>query len=367
MPNNNLHVLHLSTNADWRGGEQQVAYLLEELKAKGVQQTVIGRIGSAMEKYCQEHGFSYQGFKRKSSISISFAYKLNKFYSKNEVNIIHAHDSHGHTFAVLADTLFGGSPPIVVSRRVSFPVSKSIFSKFKYNYLKIKSIICSSGAVKRITEPNIRDKSVLSVVYDGIDIDKFKQATDKGVLRKEFNIPADTPIVGNVAALTEEKDYFTFIDTAAICLQQELKVAFVIIGDGKLEAELKQYVKEKGVEEHIHFAGYRTDVHQLLPELDLFLATPTNEGLGTSILDAMACGIPVVATNAGGIPETVKHLQTGWLSPVKDAENLAEGVKSILTDKQLAVKLTEGAAKNLLFFSKQAMGEGVIDVYKSIS
>lgn len=366
MPSNNLHVLHLSTNATWRGGEQQVAYLLDELKAKGVTQTIVGRKNSAMQKYCEENGYSYVGFKRKSSVSLRFAFKLNRLYRKNKIDIIHAHDSHGHTFAVLADTLFGGSPPIVVSRRVSFPVSKSIFSKFKYNYLKVKSIICSSQAVMKITEPSIRDKSVLSVVYDGIDIDKFKDAKDKGVLRKEFNIPSDTPIVGNIAALTSEKDYFTFIDTAAICIQQELKAAFVIIGGGRLEAELKQYAKAKGVAELIHFAGYRTDAHQLLPEFNVFLATPTNEGLGTSILDAMACNIPVVATNAGGILESVIHMKTGWLSPVKDAENLAEGIKNILTENQLSVKLTDEAKKRLNNFSKQSMGEGVYNQYNQL-
>ena len=255
----------------------------------------------------------------------------------------------------------------MVSRRVSFAVSKSIFSKFKYNYLKVKSIICSSEAVKRITEPSIRDKSVLSVVYDGIDIDKFKDAKDTGALRNEFNIPADIPIVGNIAALTGEKDYFTFIDTAAICIQQALRAAFVIIGDGSRKGELKQYARDKGIDEHIYFAGYRTNAHQLLPEFNVFLATPTNEGLGTSILDAMACGMPVVATNAGGIPESVKHMQTGWLSPVKDVENLAEGVRNILTDKQLSVKLTEGATQNLKTFTKQAMAEGVYDIYKAFA
>lgn len=361
-----MHIAHICTNLTWRGGEQQVAYLLEELAAKGVTQSVICLPGSVMEEHCQQKGYNYYSIKKNSSVSLRFALKLRKFCLKQGVTITHAHDSHAHTFMVLADALFGGMPAMVVSRRVDFPVSKSIFSRFKYNYLKIKKIICVSHAIQAITAPAIRDKSVLVTVHSGNDMSRFSNFTKNGKLHKELGINEDIKLVGNVAALAPHKDYFTFIDTVELLVKKELNAKYLIIGSGPLEKEIKAYVAAKKLEGHILFLGFRKDIPDVLPELDVFLITSETEGLGTSVLDAMACKVPVVATNAGGIPEMVKHLETGWLGEVKTPESLAEGVEKILTDKQLSVRLTDAAAQMLQSFTKQAMAAGILAEYKQL-
>jgi glycosyltransferase involved in cell wall biosynthesis len=139
----------------------------------------------------------------------------------------------------------------------------------------------------------------------------------------------------------------------------------VIAGDGPLFPDLIQQVQHAGLEERVHFAGHVSNAWGIIREADVFVMSSREEGLGTSILDAMALDIPVAATRAGGIPEMLED-GAGLLVPVGDGVQLGRAVSSLIRDKELRLRITERASRRLARFTARAMADGVRSVYRSI-
>ena len=364
--NSKLKILHISSARSWRGGEQQLAYLLEELQALGQEQLVLCVRGSAMEGFCREKGFTFMTYQKRFSANPLVGLKIGRICKKHSIDLIHVHDSHAHTFAWLG-ALFGNKTPIVVSRRVDFPIGKGRFSQMKYHHPSVRKILCVSEEIRRVLLRDYRFPERTAVVYSGIDLEKF-HFTDTGILHREYRIPEALPLIANVAAIAPHKDYFTFVRCVDILVRQGVQAAFFIIGgDGGDRPAVERLIRERGLEGHIHLTGHRADIPAILPEIDLLLFTSKTEGLGTTVLDAMACGVPVVATAAGGIPEMIGDGETGLLAPVGDAEKLARQIIRLLGDRALRARLTEGALLRVRDFSKEAMGRGVMEAYTSLS
>jgi glycosyltransferase involved in cell wall biosynthesis len=178
------------------------------------------------------------------------------------------------------------------------------------------------------------------LVYEGVP-DRPAQPGGREALA-ELGVPAGAPVVGNVAALTGHKDHRTLIEAAALAVRTLPEARFVIVGDGELRAELEALARARGLGAHVLFLGFRSDLDRLLPAFDVFCLSSHLEGLGTSLLDAMAFSRPVVATAAGGIPEAVEDGVTGRVVRVRDPAALAEALVAVLRDAELRVRL--GAA-----------------------
>lgn len=361
-----IKLLHISSALTWRGGEQQIAYLLEELQKYEVEQHVFCVEKTPLAVWCEKNKISYFAYKKKSSISTKVAEKIAAFCYIKKIDLIHVHDSHSHTYAFMSVVLNWNKADIVISRRVDFPIRRSFFSSWKYNHSSIKKIICVSEGVKSVLFPAIKDKGMLNVIYDGIDIERFV-FEQSNILHREFNIPKEKKIIANIAAIANHKDYFTFVNTAKNLISKGLDVVFFIIGDDDgEEAIIKKYVHQQNLSSHIIFTGFRTDIPQILPEVDVLLFTSKEEGLGTTILDAFACKVPVVATAAGGIPEIITNEKTGLLAPVGDAQTLAHYVEKILADRNLREQLIENAWQKVKYFSKENMAKKTLEVYQSL-
>jgi len=303
------------------------------------------------------------------------AYQFKKLGKKLKIDLAHLHDSHSHTFGYIS-AILGNATPFVLSRRVDFPVKNNWLSYRKYNHTSIKKILSVSNFVQKILAPSIQDQSKLQVVHSGVDTTRFKY-TNQNILRQTYGIPAATKIIANVAAIATHKDYFTFVDTANILLksasrtsssgstQQALK--FIIIGaDGGEETLIKQYIQKNELSDHFIFTGFRKDVPQILPEVDVFLFTSKEEGLGTSVIDALACGIPVVATKAGGIPEIIQDGKNGFLAPIKNAPLLADKVAHLLASPYIRNKFIKNGQQTALQFSKEETARKTLAIYQEI-
>ncbi len=357
--------MHISFHKDWRGGEQQATYLYHELQHKNCLQWVLCSEGNAMETYCEANGLPYYSFKKGLLANLKNRHLLMDICEQHNINIIHVHDSAAHTLAAMA-CLKRLHIPIVVHRRVDFPVKDNRFSKKKYNVDCIKRYFCVSGKIKEILEPAITGNAKVQVIYSGIDPDRFTGKRNTGILHKEFRLPEKARIIGNTSALADHKDLYTFVDTAEILLRTYDDIYFFIIGEGMEREALEQYIREKNLEKRIILTGFRKDIPDVMPEFDVFLFTSKTEGLGTSVLDAFACGIPVVTTNAGGIPEIVKNNENGLMAHVSDSATLASQTSLLLNEKALCDKLRENAAETIKHFTKKVMAEKIYTAYREI-
>ncbi len=360
-----MKILHLSSEKSWRGGEQQMAYLIEELKVLGVDSCVAARSGSAFEKWCLSNKIPLISIPFKNDFDLSSALKVKAYCRNNNFDFIHMHSSRSHSLAILANTL-GNTVPLILARRVDFPLKKNYFSKKKYSHPAIKKIICVSNKIKELVIDSTNQPEKCTTVYDGVDLHRFDGLGAKGTIRKEFGIAADYKLIGNIAAIAPHKDYFTFLDTVKI-LSQKIKAKYLIAGEGPLREEIEKRIIELNLEKDVIVLGFRKDVENVFADLDVLLYTSKEEGLGSTLLDAMAYGLPIVAAEGGGIPEIVKNEFNGLTAPIQDSKKLSEHVLRMLDDTTLREKLVNNAKNFVNGFSKQAMAKQTLEVYMQSS
>ncbi len=359
-----MKIIHVSSALSWRGGEQQIAYLLMELAKRDIPQVVFCPDGSPLHTFCSKNGIAVITYRNRSGFYLLHALKLTLLCRKVATPVIHVHDSHSHTIAFLSVALFMNKVPIVIHRRVSFPAKKSFFSNIKYNHSAITHIICVSDHARAQVNRRLLKTDKTVVIHDGIDLSKFKEKKAGNILRNKYNLQSRHILIGNISALTPEKDLITFIDTAGFLLKKYPDLRFFIIGDGAQKQTIAAYIAAHKIGNEVILTGFLDNIPDILPELDLFLFTSANEGLGTTLLDAFACKVPVVSTNAGGIPEIVKNNVTGILAGVKQPSELAEAVEIVLNNSELKLRLVKNAFAEVQEFSAEIMALKTIEIYK---
>jgi glycosyltransferase involved in cell wall biosynthesis len=341
-----MNILNITTMTEWRGGDAQMYTsfkLLEEYK--DLNQIILCPKTSVLAKKCKEDHSKYCTYSKTSDI-FSLIRPIIQNCRKEKIDLIHVHDSNSLTAALLSSVFLPSKTKIVYSRKRNNKIKDKFLNKYKYSHSKITKIISVSKAVESIFDNIIKNKSKLVTIYDAIDVSFFSKNKSKNLIHKEFSMPKETLIIGNVAALTSQKDIFTFIDTARKIMDKktiDLTIKFVVIGDGPLRLELENHVDIMGLKDDLFFMGFRDNVEELLPEFDIFLLTSLTEGLPLTIYEAFATKIPVVATNAGGIAEVIENGKTGFVTNLKDTENLANGVLKILNDEQLSETIKTNA------------------------
>jgi glycosyltransferase involved in cell wall biosynthesis len=358
-------VVHVSTARTWRGGEQQVVYLYEELAALGLEQLVVCASGSGIERVLRERGHRHLAVARRGAVDPLFARSLARAAAEAGADVVHAHDPHAHTAAVVATAIFGMRAPVVVHRRVDVAPRRGPFTRWKYDHPAVRRIVCVSGAIADVLRPALRDPSKLRVVHSGVDPARFAAGPD-GRLRRELGIPAGVPLVGNVAALAAHKGYPTFVDAAALVLERGVDARFLAVGEGDERGAIEARIRARGLDRKVILTGFRDDVARFLPELDVLLFPSVTEGLGTTVIDAFAARVPVVATRAGGIPELVVDGESGLLASVGDAGALADAVVRVLRDAMLRARLVRGGLARLGDFTTRRTAERVLEVYREI-
>jgi L-malate glycosyltransferase len=360
-----MKVVHLSSEKGWRGGEQQIAYLLDELEKAGVENIVVARKDSDFHLYCRQKDFQVYGVPFRSSVDIRTALVVGSICRKHGADLVHIHSAKSHSIAVLS-AVVGNKTPLILSRRVDFVPKNNFFTNWKYNHPSIKKILCVSEKICSIMREYVKSPDKCATVHSGVDLTKFSRHLSGNKLRKEFSIPEAFFLIGNSSALEAHKDYFTFIRTIAALVARNLPVRAFIMGSGSKEVELKSFASSLSLDQVITFTGFRKDIVEVLPCLDVFLMTSNEEGLGTSVLDAFLAKVVVVATAAGGIPEMVIHQESGLLAPVGDAEKLAAHIGELMSNMALREQLVRGALRKVSGFSKEKTAQQTLDHYREV-
>lgn len=359
-----MKVLHLSTAMSWRGGEQQLVYLYEGLAKNGFEQLIIAPAGSALADYCTANRLNGKTF-LKTKMLPGNLFSILKLIKDFKPEILHAHDSKAHMFLFLLGLFAAISVPLVIHKRVGFSKKRRFFRRFKYKSSGLKKVICVSEYVKERHLEITGDIDLTTVVHSAIDRNRFNRF-DKKTIHDQLNIPSDVFIVGNVAALTPEKGLLAFIDAAALVAQRYPEIKFVLVGDGPMRNLISERIKKLGLTENVLLTGFIQDSGALLAGFDVFLFTSVMEGLGTSILDAFACHVPVIATRTGGIPEMVFDGKSGLLTEVNDSRMMADCVLKLYGSEELRNRLVEGSEEVLNLFSVEKMTSEIIQIYHEI-
>lgn len=360
-----MKILHISSASTWRGGEQQIAYLIEGLHRNGVDSIIMTPKGSELSRKSLKGDPQIITYKKRFSVNPMVSLQIMKVCREHRIDGIHIHDSHAHTFTYIAYKL-GLSTPSVLSRRVDFPIKNGSYNK--YNHPMIKRILCVSNAIGTIVKKAVKEHAKVITVYSGVDARKLLGAKQLDSEEHSF-LTSGNAIIGNVAALAGHKDHHTFVLT----IDRYRKIYgleglhFVIVGgDGGEEESIRTLIKDLDLLDHISLVGYVNNPQDYLASFDLFLFTSKMEGLGTSVIDAMTMGLPIVSTQAGGLVELVIDGETALAVPVGKPERIAERLYELLSNQQLQDTLSHGARKKAKSFEVSNMVKGTLEVYREL-
>lgn len=182
--------------------------------------------------------------------------------------------------------------------------------------------------VRYLAQPRSRS----AVAYNGVDPGRFPETVDRGSARRSLGLPAGSPVIGTIARLSPQKSIETLIESLPTIFARRPNVHVLVVGDGPQRDRLSKLAEKLGVADRLHLAGFRTDIPQCLAAMDVFVLPSLFEGLPISILEAMASGLPVVATSVDGVPEAVVDGVTGLLIRPGHPRRLAESVLELLED-----------------------------------
>lgn len=351
-----MRIIHINTQKNWRGGERQLSWLYEGIQKKGIEQIIICRKKSKLEAFSIENKIQIKSFSIQIYTLFYVAFKLLKLIKKEET-IVHCHDSKSHTIALILKLIYRSNVKVVVHRKVNFPI-KGFFSKnIKYSEKYINALFCVSKSVEATVFKSTGFNNTI-VIYDMIK--PFKIPLISKYSSEKFQI-------GYIAALTEEKDHFTFLKTAKNILEINPNVQFTLAGEGKLKEKLIDFTNELGIAKNINFVGFVIDIPSLIADIDLLLFTSISEGLGSTILDFFMTKKPVVTVKNGGSEELVFQNETGFICELKDDENLAKYCLELINNPELSFKITENAYKFVIEnFSVNTIIDKTLDAYTKI-
>ncbi len=255
-------------------------------------------------------------------------------------HVLNTHSSADSWTAAVARRAFGWPGALVRSRHISAKVRPGLLHRFVYG--QSDWLITTGEAVRRGLADSYLfppDRSVS--IPTGVDLARFRPDPDRrGATRRSLGLDGDVPVIGVVAFLREDKGHEVLLRAMPRILATHPDAVLVLVGDGPLRGELEACASDLAILESVHFAGLREDVPSVLSAFDVFCQPSLrNEGVPQSVLQAGACGLPVVSTRVGGIPEAVLDGETGFLVMPGDSEGLGRAVSTLLADRKLGHRL----------------------------
>lgn len=360
-----IRVLMIDSETTWRGGEGQLLLLMRGLCADGV---VVGLAAGAESEIRRRTGdlpVVFHPLRIGGGMDVVSAWRLRGIVRRGGYDIVHSHSSHAHSVAALACAGTASRPRHVVSRRVDFPIGRGVVGAIKYRRGADVYLAISSGVREALRSGGV-PAGMIRMVPSGIDLAKFDAVGDGSALRGEFAIEPGMRVVGNIAALAPHKAQADLLRAAQIVCAARDDVRFFVVGEGRLRGELETLARSLGLEGRVTFTGFRDDALEFLRVFDCFVMSSLLEGLGTSIMDAQAAGVPVVATRTGGIPDVVEDGVTGLLAPPGDPAALAARVIRMLDDNSLRNKCISESLVRSRGYDYRHMVYKTLDAYREV-
>lgn len=265
---------------------------------------------------------------------------------KKQINLIHSNQPRSNLFGAIAAKI--KTIPIVWHERC---LERGRFDSDNIFSFLPDRIICNSGAVKNRFTKGAKTDTKIRTIINGVDLREFNPELNGSVIRKEFNIDEDEPIIGTIGRIDPEKGYECFLESARIILQDFKNVRFLVVGGAfnnpSLEGSLYEMSVEKGIDKKTIFTGFRRDIPQLLASMDIVVLPSGIDACSRVLFESMAMRKPLVATNAGGTPEIVQDGITGLLVKPRDSSGMAKCIKKLLDDKYLAEQYGNAGRKRV--------------------
>jgi glycosyltransferase involved in cell wall biosynthesis len=344
-----INVLHVIDTAGPGGAETVLLQTATRLDPARFQPAaVIGGAGWLAEQL-QESGLTAHIVPARGSFNVRYLAILLRLARQHRSDVIVAHLYGSSVYASLVGTLLS-TPVVSVLHGQSDLSDAERFSSLKAGIVRRASrkVIFVSERLQDDLRPRLRlTAAQCAVIPNGVDTEGFRPGRDRS-LRAELGLSDDTALIGAIGNVRQPKAYNVLLRAARTLLDRSLRFHMVIAGDcaNALGRHLQQLSRDLGTERNVTFLGLRPDVSRILNNLNVFVLSSETEGFSIACIEAMACGVPVVATRSGG-PEQILEGEAGLLVPTADPVALALAIAELLSSKELAAELSATAIKRV--------------------
>lgn len=358
-----MKILHVEAGKNLYGGALQVLYLLRGLQARQCQNILVCPNNSAIANAARDYTERLYAIPMRGDIDIPFIWRLKRILEKERPDIVHLHSRRG------AD-VFGGiaariaKVPVVYSRRVDNPESPG-WVRIKYRLFD--KVVAISKGIRQVLLAEGVPGDKIECVPSAVDINRYAHGCDRQWFMNEFSLPQSCRVLAMVAQLIPRKGHRLLLEVLPEILQGFPDVHMLLFGKGAMEEELSRALVSPVYQGRVRLAGFRDDLERIMPCLHALVHPAEMEGLGVSLLQAAAAGIPIVGTNVGGIPEIVYDGVNGYLVPPRSSAALSKALNHLLSDNNAARAMGEQGRRIVVeSFSISAMVAGNWEVYQAI-
>lgn len=343
-----MHVAHFNLARDFRGGERQTELLIRAHAEAGLLQTAVVRAGGDLARRLADVPKL-----RLRPIGKPYSWRLAQW---RDADLLHAHEMRGAQLAYLSSRI--SRQPYLVTRRVIKRPSERRFTRALYR--SAASISPLSRAVETVMAdylPGLRQCRIPSMAA-GFAVDPARVAA----IRADY--PADALLVLQVGALVQhDKGQQFAIGAARRLANTHPRLQFLFLGSGRDESALR--AQAEGLA-NVHFLGFHDNVGDYLAAADTFLFPSLQEGLGSALLDAMDAGLPIVASDVGGIPDVISDDDNGLLLPVGDIDGITAALVRLHDDAALRVRLGARGRELVEGYRPAAIAARYRELYREI-
>ena len=339
-----LRILHINPEMSWGGGENQLQSLISGLKQRGHVQTVACQPGSLLSARLAQDGISFETIRMRNELSIGGITRLRRLCRQGHFDVVHFHTGRAHLLGAIA-TLSPDPPIRIATRRMEHRTGGPLKALILYNRLTDMTVAISQSVRQALLQAGTRPPKV-RIIPDGVDPSSFENK-DPQPWRQKLGIDEKSPVIGFIGSLIKKKGIEVLLRAGPTILEKHPSCRFLVVGEGPLQSHLEQVVTTLGTTNSVIFTGRQTDIPGMLAAMDVFVLPSLQEGLGVSVLEAMAAGRPIVASRVGGLPESVLQGETGFLFKPEDAGELAESLLTLLDDPEMCARFGQAGKKRV--------------------
>ena len=370
-----INILYVVDNLTFGGGERGFTQLSNALDKGRYNIFIACSPGGELENRIRDIDVQIKFMDFRKRINSRIFIELIRIIKQENIHIVHSVGSRADFYARLAAKIAGA--PIIISTLAMFvegfdtdPLRKALYvilDRFSERF--VDTFIVVSEALKHTlhTRHHI-DKRKITRIYNGVELDLYSPHTKYSEsIRNEFAIQDSTPLVGTIGRCVYQKGFEYFLLAASIILRKYPDVKFILVGDGPLRTQLENMAQRLGIANSIIFTGFRNNIPKILAEMDIFVLSSVLEGLPRVVIEAMAAGKPIVATDIEGAREELNHGQEGIIVPSRNPTALAQGIIELLINRDKAKEMGLRARKKAqrLFDLKETV-ENIDSLYQRL-
>jgi glycosyltransferase involved in cell wall biosynthesis len=361
--NMNFLVLHFITELDAGGAQTALYRLLKHTDLTGIKPVVVCLYNGdrLMADRIRQLGVPVIDVQLTAWWRIDALWRLYRLLRRERPSILHCWLFHANFLGRIMGRL--ARVPIIITSRRNVEIGGAWRERLQRGTVELDDkiiAVCEAARQAEIQRSHVSPDKVVTI-YNGIDVAPFAVSTRQAI-RRELGIDADAFLLGVIGRLHRQKGHVYLFQALRQVRPQFADVRLLVVGDCRLRNELVAQAEREGVADVVIFTGARGDIPEILSALDLFVLPSLWEGLPNVVLEAMAAGLPVVATAVGGTPELIINGETGLLVPPQDADSLAQAILHLLANPEQANAM--GRAGRMHVQSKFAMSHSTLATHQ---